>query len=139
LDSLGLPDAWLVSGCLFQTVWNVLGHHGPARGIRDYALFYFDASDTSSETEEQLNRQAAALFSDQDCTIDIRNQARVHEWYFDEFGVEGYPRLRKFNRVVRPNPWFPNAPRDPYVKKAERWRELWPDITILPFTEAAPR
>lgn len=24
LPSLGLADAWLVSGCLFQTVWNAL-------------------------------------------------------------------------------------------------------------------
>jgi hypothetical protein len=23
LPALGLPDAWLVAGCLFQTVWNV--------------------------------------------------------------------------------------------------------------------
>ena len=22
LPALGLPDAWLVAGCLFQTVWN---------------------------------------------------------------------------------------------------------------------
>jgi hypothetical protein len=167
-ETLGLPDTWVVSGCLFQTVWNVLAGENPARAIKDYDLFYFDASDCSSESEHEVNRRAAELFADLGCEIDVRNQARVHLWYADEFGVEGYPRLTKstdgidnflavccmvavrrtsagsidlyapwgvedvFDRIVRPNPWYPNAPIDCYNKKAARWRALWPGLKVEP-------
>ena len=56
LPALGLPDAWLVAGCLFQTVWNLRGGRPPAEGIRDHDLFYFDASDLSPEAEAALRR-----------------------------------------------------------------------------------
>lgn len=167
--ALDLPDVWLVSGCLFQTVWNVLAGEAPTRAIKDYDLFYFDASDCTKESEESVSEQAAELFSDLGFRIDVRNQARVHTWYAQEFGVEGYPRLAKstdgidnflavcsmvgirrprtggldlyapfgvddvLDRVMRPNPWYPNAPRDCYDKKAERWLAAWPELTVLPF------
>src|SRR5947208_1553675 len=50
LARLALPDAWLVAGCLTQTVWNVLTGRPLHHGISDYDLFYFDA-DTSWEAE----------------------------------------------------------------------------------------
>lgn len=46
LPELGLADAWLVSGSVFQTVWNALTARTPDYGIKDYDIFYFDA-DTS--------------------------------------------------------------------------------------------
>lgn len=95
LPELGVPDVWLVSGCLFQTVWNVLAGKPAGRGIRDYDVFYFDASDTSREAEERINADAAEIFAGLGCMIDVRNQARVHLWYEDEFGVPGYPRLAR--------------------------------------------
>ncbi len=33
---LALPDAWLVSGCLVQTAWNVLTGRAVDYGIADY-------------------------------------------------------------------------------------------------------
>ena len=169
MTALNVPDMWLVSGCLFQTVWNCLDGREPARGINDYDVFYYDEQDRSHASEVGLNEVASSLFSDLECVIDVRNQARVHEWYADEFGVEGYPTLESatdgidhflsvncmvavrrdehgeyeiyapfglddvFERVVRPNPWFPEAPRDRYYQKADRWKALWPAIRILPF------
>ena len=50
-DRLALPDAWLVAGCLFQTVWNLQGGRAAGSGIKDYDLFYFDASDLSATAE----------------------------------------------------------------------------------------
>jgi hypothetical protein len=44
------------------------------------------------------------------------------------FGVDDV-----LERVMRPNPWYPNAPRDCYNTKAERWRTLWPDLKVEPF------
>ena len=51
LFELALPDAWLVSGCLVQTIWNVLTHRDVGYGISDYDVFYFDP-DTSWEAED---------------------------------------------------------------------------------------
>jgi hypothetical protein len=42
LVRLALPDAWIVSGCLVQTVWNVRTGRAIDHGIADYDVFYFD-------------------------------------------------------------------------------------------------
>src|SRR6266478_6612617 len=53
---LALPDAWLVSGCLVQTVWNVLTGRAVDYGIADYDVFYFDP-DTSWTAEDAVIRR----------------------------------------------------------------------------------
>jgi uncharacterized protein len=80
LPALGLADAWLVSGALFQTVWNLQTGHTPERGIRDYDLFYFDP-DVSWDAENAAIARAGAIFADLDVAVELRNQARVHLWY----------------------------------------------------------
>lgn len=83
----GLTDAWLVGGCLFQTVWNVLTGRDPEFGIKDYDVFYFDDSDLSWEAEDRAIRNAKSALSLIDAQIEFRNQARVHLWYPEKFGV----------------------------------------------------
>ena len=85
------PDLWLVSGALFQTVWNVLDGHSRGHGIDDYDLFYFDP-DTSEEAEDAWIRKATAHFAFADHKVQLRNQARVHLWYPRKFGM-AYPKL----------------------------------------------
>jgi len=87
LPALGLADAWLVSGCLFQTVWNRLSERPVDYGIKDYDIFYFDGSDLSWEAEDAAIKRCAEAFSDLDGVIEVRNQARVHLWYEDKFGL----------------------------------------------------
>ncbi len=86
---LDLPDWWLTAGAVFQTVWNVLDQRPADAGIQDYDLFYFDPKDLSAESETNVNRHAAALFADLDILVEARNEARVHLWYEEEFGVPG--------------------------------------------------
>ena len=57
LFDLALPDAWLVSGCLVQTVWNVLTGRAVDYGISDYDVFYFDP-DTSWAARGRRDPQA---------------------------------------------------------------------------------
>ena len=59
---LALPDAWIVSGCLVQTVWNGLTHRAPDYGINDYDVFYFDL-DTSWAAEDASRRPGMTLHS----------------------------------------------------------------------------
>ena len=86
LTELNAPQAYLVAGCLFQTVWNVNSGRPPAEGIRDYDLFYWDA-DTSYEAEDLVIRRADALFADLNVRIEVRNQARVHLWFGGKHGL----------------------------------------------------
>ena len=91
LPDLNLPDAWLVSGSLFQAAWNGLTARTPDYGIKDYDIFYFDP-DTSWEAEDRAIARARALFAQFDIEVELRNQARVHLWYPQKFGMP-YPPL----------------------------------------------
>jgi len=91
-NALGLPDAWLVAGCLFQTVWNVKSGRKAGEGIKDYDIFYFEPSDLSEEAERAVQRSADELFGDLGVTVEVANQARVHVWYPEYFG-RPYPQL----------------------------------------------
>jgi len=56
LFRLALPDAWIVSGCLVQTAWNVQTMRSLDYGIVDYDVFYFDP-DTSWQAEDAVIRK----------------------------------------------------------------------------------
>ncbi len=164
LPDLDAPDGWLVSGALFQTVWNVRTGRPPTYGIKDYDIFYFDP-DPSWEAEDAVIKRAEVLFADLGVAIEVRNQGRVHIWYEEKFRTP-YPRLAhatdgidRFlcdcamvgmrpdgadfdvyapkgfadiaSRTIRPNK-MPNFNPDRYAEKAARWRDVWPEITILP-------
>lgn len=166
---LATPDWYLTAGCLFQTVWNVATGRPPTHGIRDYDLFYFAPDDLSWEAEDRVIRAGAALFADLPVAVEIRNEARVHLWYEEKFGVPCPPNtsvesavdsfaattcclaIRQepdgrwrfyaphglsdvFNLVLRPNPAL--APASVYRAKADRWRQLWPELTVLPWPGA---
>ena len=74
------PQAMLVAGSLFGTVWNVQTGRPPQENIKDYDIFYFDPN-TSYEAEDAVIQRAAALFADLNAPIEVRNQARVHLWF----------------------------------------------------------
>ena len=86
-ERLDLPDWYLAAGCLYQTVWNVLDGQDPTRGIEDYDLLYFDDGDLSWAAEDRVIQRCAAAFADLPAVVEVRNQARVHLWYEDHFGV----------------------------------------------------
>lgn len=160
LPSLGLSDAWLVSGSLFQTVWNALTGRSPSYGIKDYDLFYFD-EDTSFEAEDAVIQRVAKTFADLGVDVELRNQARVHLWYEAKFGTP-YPPLRSAREgidrflapacmvglqpdgtlyapmglddiatmTIRPNR-APNFSAARYEEKAARWKSFWPELTVI--------
>src|SRR5439155_21207689 len=76
LFRLALPDAWIVSGCLVQTVWNVLTARAVDYGIDDYDIFYFDP-DTSWQAEDAVIRQVQGRLAKFGAKVEVHNQARV--------------------------------------------------------------
>jgi hypothetical protein len=91
LAAMRLSDAWLVSSCLVQTVWNVLTGRPVDYGINDYDVLYFDA-DTSWEAEDRVIKKMDATARELGAPVQVRNQARVHLWYQQKFG-RPYPQL----------------------------------------------
>jgi uncharacterized protein len=91
LFRLALPDAWIVSGCLVQTVWNVLTGRAADYGILDYDIFYFDL-DNSWQAEDAVIQKLQGRLAGLGVTIEVRDQARVHLWYPQKHGLP-YPAL----------------------------------------------
>lgn len=83
-----LPDWMIVSGAIYNTVWNHLTGKPAGHGIRDVDLFYHDASDLSWDAEDEVIQLGAAHFAGVALPVEIRNQARVHLWYPRRFGGE---------------------------------------------------
>lgn len=86
-SKIDLPEWYLASGCLFQTVWNVATGQPPETGIADYDLVYFDSSDISWEAEDNVIQSGHKIFADLPTPVEIRNQARVHLWYKEKRGI----------------------------------------------------
>ncbi|MDP1631375.1 MAG: nucleotidyltransferase family protein [Caulobacter sp.] len=83
---LDLPDWLIVSGAVYQRVWNHVTGREPDYGVRDYDLVYFDP-DTSYDAEDVHIKRAAALCPPPlDALVEVRNQARVHLWFEAHFG-----------------------------------------------------
>jgi len=81
---MDLPDCWLVSGAIYNRVWNYLTGRPARFGIKDLDLFYYDR-DTSWRAEDDVIKRAAKVFAP-DPPVELRNQARVHLWYEKHFG-----------------------------------------------------
>ena len=101
LRALALPDSWLVSGAIYNSVWNHLSGRPPLTGINDLDVFYFDASDLSYEAEDWVIRRAEPVFADLPLPVQIRNQARVHLWYEQHFGAPYAPLKHSCEAVDR--------------------------------------
>jgi uncharacterized protein len=89
---MDLPDWWLVSGVLYNSLWNHLTGKPSGHGIKDIDLFYFDDADHSYEAENAVIRRGEAAFEGLAVPVEIRNQARVHFWFEQRFGAP-YPKL----------------------------------------------
>ncbi len=91
LRPLGLPQAFLVAGCLFQTVWNIKGGNLPGHAIKDYDIAYYDDDDLSWQAENAVIQQVRDVTGDLGVEVEVKNQARVHLWYTERFGTDYAP------------------------------------------------
>ncbi|MFD1793703.1 nucleotidyltransferase family protein [Ochrobactrum teleogrylli] len=99
VDGPETVEFWIVSGALYNSVWNHLTERPLLHGIKDVDLFYFDARDLSWEAEGRLIELGKAVFSDFPLPVEIRNQARVHLWFEQRFG-QPYEPLRSATESI---------------------------------------
>lgn len=99
--ALDMPQWLIVSGAIYQRVWNHLTGRDPDYGVRDYDLIYFDP-DTSWDAEDVFIKRAAAYFPPPlSELVEVRNQARVHLWFGDHFNEPYEPLLSSAESLER--------------------------------------
>lgn len=91
MRNFNFESYYIGAGCITQSIWNDLTNRPLHYGIGDIDIIYFDDQDLSYEAEDKVIRIAEQVFSDIHIKIDIKNQARVHMWYKDKFGIELEP------------------------------------------------
>jgi hypothetical protein len=101
LREIDLPDWLLVSGAIYNRVWNELTGRPPLNGINDIDVFYFDLSDLSYEAEDKVIRRLAECFADLPLQVQARNQARVHLWFPEKFGQPFAPLKSSAEMLTR--------------------------------------
>ena len=89
LDDNPFPNTnewYLGAGCLNQTVWNYLLGNEIEKGIGDYDLIYYDASNLSKRAEIREQKRLRDKFSHFAVELDVVNEARAHLWFEEDFG-----------------------------------------------------
>ena len=85
-EEVALPDWYLVSGALPQSVWNAALDRPALEHVKDIDLVYFDARDLTKDTALAREYAVSERLSGIGIKLDAKNQARVHLWYEERFG-----------------------------------------------------
>ncbi len=166
--ALVLPQWRIVSGAIYNTVWNVLTGRPSGHGIKDIDLTYFDDKDVSWSAEDDVIKRGQAAFAHSALPVEIRNQARVHLWFKQRFGLDYAPltngdeamdrfaskthsvgiRLEPDDSLSLYAPFglddmfsfrlVPNTVLDNRVghqTKGLRAKEVWPELTLVPWPD----
>ena len=87
----GIHDQLLVAGAIYNLVWNRLTGRPDLTGINDIDVVYFDDSDLSYEVEDVVIQRLNRRFAHLPLPVQVRNQARVHLWFPQKFGIPFAP------------------------------------------------
>lgn len=90
LERTELTQYYVGAGAINQTVFNYYHGYPVDYGIKDYDIVYYD-SDLSYEAEDQVIQLIQCLTDDLDLVVDVKNEARVHLWYQQKFGIDLLP------------------------------------------------
>ena len=86
MREIDLPEWWIASGSIYNSVWSHLTNRPLKTGIKDFDVIYFDDSDLSYEAEDKQISLVDEKFRGISIPIELRNQARTHIWYPGRFG-----------------------------------------------------
>lgn len=158
VEALNLNDAWVAAGILRNKVWDVL--HNIHTPINDIDVIYFDSTDTSWESEKELEQKLETLIPNQPWSV--KNQARMHlKNGFDPFqssfdGVAHFTETPTaiaakkcndemiimapygledlFRKTVKPTPYYQKNSQlhSIYIERMQekKWNGIWVDLSI---------
>lgn len=90
LEKENIDNCYVGGGSINQTIFNYYHDYKPSFGIKDYDIVYFD-EDTSYEKEDIIIKRLEKKLKNLNTPIDIKNQARVHIWYYEKYGIKRTP------------------------------------------------
>ena len=99
IEECDISNCYLAAGCINQTVFNYYHGYDIDYGIGDYDIVYFD-EDLSYEAEDKVIKMIKSKVND-DIELDIKNQARVHLWYYEKYGVNREKYVNVENAISR--------------------------------------
>ena len=82
VDSLGLNNYYIVSGIIFQTIWNYLDKIDLNTGIKDIDVVYYNDKNLSVDVDLMYYRKIQNYVDNLGINydIDVSNEARMHIW-----------------------------------------------------------
>lgn len=90
LEKDGLKNYYLGAGAINQTIFNYYHNYEIDYGIKDYDIVYYD-EDKSYEKEDIIIKRLGKKLDKLNILYDIKNQARVHIWYYEKYKVKRTP------------------------------------------------
>lgn len=100
IRALAISDAWLVSGAIYNCVWNSLTGRPSLHGVNDIDIIYFDP-DLSWEAEDRIIQCIEQALGGLSVPVQPRNQARVHLWFEQKFGFAFAPLASARESLLR--------------------------------------
>lgn len=92
LENPDFSDYYVGAGCINQTIFNYYHEYEIDYGIKDFDIVYFD-KDTSYDKEDIIIKELSKRLDSNLFLCDIKNEARVHIWYKEKYGIERKPYL----------------------------------------------
>ena len=90
LESDGLENYYVTAGCINQTIFNYYHDYDINYGINDFDIVYYD-KDITYEKEDIIIKRLTKKINKLNIKTDIKNQARVHLWYYEKYGIKRIP------------------------------------------------
>ncbi|MBQ8681594.1 MAG: nucleotidyltransferase family protein [Bacilli bacterium] len=90
LEQDGIKNYYVGAGAINQTIFNYYHGFEIDYGIKDYDIVYYD-EDVSYEKEDIIIKRLGKELDKLDICYDIKNQARVHIWYYEKYGIKRIP------------------------------------------------
>lgn len=100
LEKDSISNYYVGAGAINQTVFNYYHGYDINYGIKDYDIVYYD-EDISYEKEDVVIKRLNDRFNDLDVCVDIKNQARVHIWYYEKYGIKKVPYTSVEDAIAR--------------------------------------
>ena len=92
------PQWWVGAGAVRDLVWDTrFGDGFDPAGVADVDVAFFDLADLSEVREVALESELGRR--DPNIVWDVKNQAAVHTWYPDRFGLD-VPPFRSVSEAV---------------------------------------
>ena len=87
---LNLPNFYIASGIIFQTIWNYYDNNPLNNNIKDIDIIYYNKDDLSVDTDLKYYKliKDYCIKQGYNFEIDVSNEARMHLWRKEKLNID---------------------------------------------------